>query len=92
MGRERLLFRLLFLFLLQKIVLSAAIFSTNPALTLSPISSLSPQQQWERVGNPSSSLSTFQRVTSGGIEEVMESKPYGLEVGDGREELVFLLT
>jgi len=44
-------------------------------------------QQWERVGN---ALNTFQRVTSGGIEEIMESKPYGLEVSEKRARIPFL--
>jgi hypothetical protein len=35
------------------------------------------QQQWERS---SVSLNTFQRVTSCGIEQVMEARPFGIEV------------
>jgi len=34
-------------------------------------------QQWERASTP---LHTFQRFTIGGVEEVMESKPYGVSV------------
>lgn len=34
-------------------------------------------QPWERSSIP---LHTYQQVTTGGIEEVMESQPYGVEV------------
>jgi hypothetical protein len=36
-------------------------------------------------------LQTFQQITMGGIEEVMESKPYGIEVSPTFVAIPFLL-
>jgi hypothetical protein len=41
------------------------------------LSSFGKKQQWERS---SLSLNTFQRVTSCGVEQVMEARPFGIEV------------
>lgn len=43
----------------------------------SPARSFPTQQTWDRL---TGSLQTFHQVTQGGIEEVMASKPYGIEV------------